>query len=214
MRFFWENCDRWDVPEQLCRIIIRQTPKLFAPCRLPCRNFCPSWPLFSSVSVVPNWGVVLMEAIHLRSVSRSVSAFHGLSCHPWPCMLLNLRSKADSNPFLSASTFLSSGCKSVRPALIPESGRIHRWPTGKSISPNESKPRTGRGIAPSCSPPRSGARLGAQGRLRKNSRRPAGRLLSHPHSSRTVTAISPQSGQDCGSPLVLSRPIPAVPANP
>ena len=38
----------------------------------------------------------------LRSVARSVcwfnTALHGLRCHPWPCMLLNLRSIADSIP--------------------------------------------------------------------------------------------------------------------
>jgi len=41
-------------------------------------------------------------AIRLRSVNRFTAAFHALLCHPWPCMLLNLRFHADSNPSLSA----------------------------------------------------------------------------------------------------------------
>ena len=41
-------------------------------------------------------------AIRLRSVCLTTTAFDVLSCHPWPCMLLNLRFPADSNPSLSA----------------------------------------------------------------------------------------------------------------
>ncbi|MBZ5573953.1 MAG: recombinase family protein [Acidobacteriia bacterium] len=51
------------------------------------------------------------SAIHLRSVCRSSDYFHVLRCHPWPCMLLNLRFQADSNPSLSARN--SSTCGST-----------------------------------------------------------------------------------------------------
>ena len=37
-------------------------------------------------------------AIRLQSVCRPSTAFHVLLCHPWPCMLLNLRFQADSIP--------------------------------------------------------------------------------------------------------------------
>src|SRR5713226_7294261 len=43
-------------------------------------------------------------AIRSQSVCRFTTASHVLRCHPWPCMLLNLRFQADSNPSLSAST--------------------------------------------------------------------------------------------------------------
>jgi hypothetical protein len=44
----------------------------------------------------------LVSGLFMRSVPQSVcwsiTAFHGLGCHPWPCMLLNLRLGADSIP--------------------------------------------------------------------------------------------------------------------
>ena len=39
-----------------------------------------------------------LPAIRLRSVRRPTTAFHVLRCHPWPCMLLNLRLGVDSSP--------------------------------------------------------------------------------------------------------------------
>ena len=43
------------------------------------------------------------SAIHSQSVCWFAPAFQLLACHPWPCMLLNLRFLADSNPSLSAT---------------------------------------------------------------------------------------------------------------
>src|SRR6266516_178472 len=51
---------------------------------------------------------------------------------------------------------LSSTCKLVIPTLIPESGKGHQWPTAKSTSPKESKPRMDGGIAAFCCPPTGG----------------------------------------------------------
>ncbi len=42
-------------------------------------------------------------AIRLQSFCWFTTAYDLLSCHPWPCMLLNLRFQADSNPSLSAT---------------------------------------------------------------------------------------------------------------
>jgi hypothetical protein len=38
------------------------------------------------------------SALHLRSVYRITTAFHGLRCHPLTCMLLKVRLTDDSSP--------------------------------------------------------------------------------------------------------------------
>ena len=45
------------------------------------------------------------SALCLRSVSVRTIAFGGLTCHRWPCMLLNVRCTLFSNPTLSARLF-------------------------------------------------------------------------------------------------------------
>ena len=45
------------------------------------------------------------SALCLRSVSVRTIDFGGLTCHRWPCMLLNVRCTVFSNPTLSAILF-------------------------------------------------------------------------------------------------------------
>ena len=47
------------------------------------------------------------RALYTRSVCVPWVVFHGLACHPWPCMLLKVRFVADSIP--SALTILFNG---------------------------------------------------------------------------------------------------------
>jgi len=44
------------------------------------------------------WIRPAIVALHLRSVSWPSMNFHGLLCHPWPCMSLKLRFVAGSIP--------------------------------------------------------------------------------------------------------------------
>ena len=44
------------------------------------------------------------NALHLRSVYRITTAFHGLRCHPLTCMLLKIHLTVDSSLMLAAST--------------------------------------------------------------------------------------------------------------
>jgi hypothetical protein len=64
---------------------------------------CP--PMFKTVfssgkyNAVPLFlGLTLNLALRLRSVNLPTSAFRCLTCHRWPCMLLNVRCTVDSNP--------------------------------------------------------------------------------------------------------------------
>jgi hypothetical protein len=52
----------------------------------------------------------------LQSVCLPTAAFQVFRCHPWPCMSLNLRSRADSIP--SALTNFSVVCE-ASPAVSP-----------------------------------------------------------------------------------------------
>jgi hypothetical protein len=58
-------------------------------------------------------GFVLVEplksAIHSQSVWCFRTAFQVLSCHPWPCMSLNLRLLADSIPSALTNLFVANG---------------------------------------------------------------------------------------------------------
>jgi hypothetical protein len=65
-----------------------------------------------------NGVTTLSRSENLRSVLQSVcwftTAFHLLPCHPWPCMLLNLRFHADSNPSLSANRRVDDQLRACR----------------------------------------------------------------------------------------------------
>ena len=51
------------------------------------------------------------SALYLRSVCLFNIVFRGVRCHPLPCMSLKLRFTADSNPSLSARSFLNLSSK-------------------------------------------------------------------------------------------------------